>query len=75
VIAQRCPQPPRCRPGPPEFEISCFSVTIIGFSFSKISTGVLEILAGKPMTLMPSLVGRAPRPPFMKMMSAKRFPY
>ena len=58
--------PPRCLPGPPLSGVSAYSSTRTGKLISSTSIGVFMVLEMPLATvLMPSLLGRAPRPPLI----------
>ena len=62
---RRTPKPPRNFPAPPLSGTRAYSSTRSGKLISMISIGVLLMLETVLATaLMPSLVGRAPNPPF-----------
>src|ERR1700761_278286 len=61
---RRTPSPPRWVPAPPLSGTNAYSSTRNGKLISRISIGVLLMLDTVLATaLMPSLVGRAPKPP------------
>ncbi len=66
-----CPVPPRVRPAPPESGRSSLRQKMIGATFSVASTGMVRTPEGKAVAFRPSLVGRAPVPPELKVMISK----
>ena len=60
------PQPPRNVPGPPESVMRALRSISSGNKFSRVSTGVLEILLGKLIADLPSAPADAPMPPLRK---------
>ena len=70
-ISMTWPKPPRVRPAPALSGRSSFFQKITGATFSVASTGMVRTPDGKAMPSSPSLVGRAPVPPELKVMISK----
>src|SRR5262249_19755374 len=62
---RRAPSPPRHVLAPPESGTREYSLVLSGKAISSISTGVfIMLLIVLATALIPSLTGRAPKPPF-----------
>ena len=70
-ISMTWPKPPRVRPAPALSGRSSFRQKTTGATFSVASTGMVRTPEGKAVPSSPSLVGRAPVPPELKVMISK----